>query len=111
MSPCLTSPQTCRPSLKDGYRTRHNPCRFLLLIGLLCGLLTQLGNQEVFAAGTNLDPSFGTGGRVVTSVSGSEAHEAMLQPDGKNCCSRNRTQPNYACPLQFRRQFRLNLLG
>jgi len=50
---------------------------------LLCGLLTQLGNQEVFAAGTNLDPSFGTGGMVVTSVSGSEAHDALLQPDGK----------------------------
>jgi uncharacterized delta-60 repeat protein len=52
----------------------------------LCGfLLSSLSTSRVQAAAGNLDPTFGTGGKVTTDFSGNpvEARGVVLQPDGK----------------------------
>jgi hypothetical protein len=58
-----------------------------LLAGLLsCGLLVAGGSVSAAAATAgSLDPSFGTGGKVLTDlgVGGGGASDAVLQPDGK----------------------------
>ena len=55
------------------------------LLGLLLGLFVALGGPAVaLAAPGDLDPSFGTGGIVITSFGGADVASAVvIQPDGK----------------------------
>jgi uncharacterized delta-60 repeat protein len=55
------------------------------VLGLLLGLFVALGGPAVaLAAPGDLDPSFGTGGTVITSFGGSDVASAVvIQPDGK----------------------------
>jgi uncharacterized delta-60 repeat protein len=53
---------------------------WLFIFGLTIALLTFM--VDVRAAGT-LDPSFGTGGKVMTGYPSTYANTILLQPDGK----------------------------
>jgi len=55
------------------------------VLGLLLGLFVALGGPAIaLAAPGDLDPSFGTGGTVITSFGGADVASAVaIQPDGK----------------------------
>ena len=55
------------------------------ILGLLLGLFVALGGPAIaLAAPGDLDPSFGTGGIVITSFGGTDVASAVvIQPDGK----------------------------
>jgi uncharacterized delta-60 repeat protein len=60
--------------------------RLLSILALMCGisLLLVLSSTEAKAAPGDLDPTFGTGGKVITPIGGSDhGHGMAIQPDGK----------------------------
>src|SRR5438128_8603371 len=96
-APSLFVARRCKPG--GGFLRHYSRTRRALVAAAATGILTMAFASPASAAAGNLDPTFGTGGKVTTDFSNSYdvAYGAAIQTDGKIVVA-GETAPDQSSP-------------